>query len=91
MKEIFKKFKFRKVILSLADMFIITVSALIAYFATELLGEVLSMRLVVLTIISRVLCCLMCLAIFRAYSHMWRYFNANDYTSCVMGISMGTE
>lgn len=89
MKEIFKKFKFRKVILSLADMFIITVSALIANFATELLGEVLSMRLVVLTIISRVLCCLMCLAIFRAYSHMWRYFNAKDYTSCVMGISMG--
>lgn len=88
-RDMFKKFKFRKAVLAFADIFIIIVAALIANFGAELIDNVVPVKVFVITSISRVLCCYMCLAIFGAYSHLWRYFNVKDYTSCVIGIISG--
>ena len=89
MREIFKKFKFRRAVLIIADICIIIVSGLIANSVSELMGMPIPIKSFLITVVSRVLCCHMCLVIFGAYSHLWRYFNKKDYTSCVIGVTSG--
>ena len=90
MRELLKKFRFRKAVLALADIFILVISALIANFLLELFNcGAVSLKFLVATILSRVICCHLCLSVFNAYNHLWRYFNAKDYISCIIGVSDG--
>ena len=84
-----KKFKFRKIILAVADIFIIILSALIANLGAGFWGYGVPDNFFILTIFSRLICCYLCLSLFNAYNHLWRYFNIKDYISCVLGITTG--
>lgn len=89
MKELFKKFRYRKVILAAADAFIIGVSALISNFLLAAVHFNISNRYLTISIVMSVICCGFCLLAFGAYNKLWRYFNLRDYLSCVGGVLLG--
>lgn len=89
MKELFKKFRYRKVILAAADAFIISVSALVSNFLLAAVHFNISNRHLVISIVMSVVCCGFCLLAFGAYNKLWRYFNIRDYLSCIGGVLWG--
>lgn len=89
MKEILKKFRYRKIALAVADGFIIAISALIADFLLMIAGSGLSRRELTISIVIGTISCLATLALCRAYDKLWRYFNRKDYLSCVFGVAAG--
>ena len=89
MKSILSKFRFRKVLLALADAFIVAVSALIAATAINLLEGGITTHMLLVSVTLSVLTCVGGLYISGAYSKLWRYFNRRDYLSCVNGIVIG--
>lgn len=84
------KFNLRKLVLAVADMFIISVSALLANFLLPLSGNlpISTSRMVMQTSLA-VLVGLLGLLACGAYSKMWRYFKASDYISCLLGVTFG--
>lgn len=89
MKEIVKKFRFRKIILAIADALSVAVAALVTNFILAGIGREVPVENLLIFIIISVVCCVGCLFIFGAYSKLWRYFNKNDYLSCVYGVTLG--
>lgn len=89
MKELLKKFRYRKIALAVADGFIIAISALIADFLLMIAGSGLSRRELTISIVIGTISCLATLALCRAYDKLWRYFNRKDYLSCVFGVAAG--
>ena len=83
-------FNVRKFVLAVADMFIIGVSALLAnYFLTLMNKPPIQPSIITMQTFLAVVVGFMALWLCGAYSKMWRYFNAKDYISCIMGITFG--
>ncbi|WP_295218792.1 nucleoside-diphosphate sugar epimerase/dehydratase [Ruminococcus sp.] len=89
MKELVKKFQFRKIVLAVADGFIVVIAALLSNFVLTELGHGITQHSMVISIIVSVFCCVAAQFVFGAYGKLWRYFNAKDYLSCVYGIGTG--
>lgn len=89
MREQLKKFRYRKIALAVADGFIIIISALIADFFLILTGNGLTRGSLTVSIIIGTISCLAALALHGAYNKLWRYFNKEDYLSCVFGVTAG--
>ena len=92
MKNVFKQFRFRKVILALADAFMIAVSSLTTNFLFNGLHQytyALFSRELFISIMISMICCVGCLIITGAYNRMWRYFKSKDYLSCINGVVLG--
>ncbi len=89
MRELVKKFQFRKVVLAIADAFIVAIAALLSNFILTEFGYGITHHSMVISIIVSVFCCFAAQFMFGAYSKMWRYFNVKDYLSCVYGIVTG--
>lgn len=89
MKELVKKFQFRKIVLAVADGFIVVIAALLSNFVLTELGHGITQHSMVISIIVSVFCCVAAQFMFGAYGKLWRYFNAKDYLSCVYGIGAG--
>ncbi len=86
-----KKINLRKVLLALADVFIIVVSGILANYILSLvgyIGTVASKGLLSYIVINLVMC-LLTLHISGAYSRLWRYFNAKDYIVCGIAVFAG--
>ena len=83
-------FNVRKFVLAVADMFIIGVSALLAnYFLTLMNKPPIQPSIITMQTFLAVVIGFMALWLCGAYSKMWRYFNAKDYISCILGITFG--
>ena len=89
MKPILQKFRYRKIALAVADAVIVSMSGLVAAFLLSLLHRGIPNRVLVVGLCLSVVNCFGALALFGAYSKMWRYFNGKDYLSCVYGIVLG--
>lgn len=89
MKELLKKFRYRKIALAVADGFVIAISALIADFLFMIAGSGLSRGNLTVSIAVGTISCLAALALCGAYDKLWRYFNRKDYLSCVFGVAAG--
>ena len=89
MREYFRKFSVRKILLAVADCFLITVSALIANFALSVFEKAVPNSEVLISMVCGSICCLLTLMICGAYKIMWRYFNGKDYLTCLEGIVLG--
>lgn len=89
MKELVKKFQFRKIVLAVADGFIVVIAALLSNFVLTEFGYGITQHSMVISITISVFCCVAAQFMFGAYSKLWRYFNAKDYLSCVYGIATG--
>ena len=83
-----KKINYRKIILLLADIFIISVSGILLNYVLELthiIGPEGSRGLLYYIVIN-VITCVFMLMLFGSYTRAWRYFNIKDYL--LSGISM---
>lgn len=89
MKDVLKKFHYRKIALAIADGVIIAVTAALANYLLLAVNAGISYSDLMISIMMSVVSCLGCLALCGAYNKMWRYFNAKDYLSCVYGIFVG--
>lgn len=89
MKELLKKFRYRKIALAVADGFIIAISALIADFFLIMENSGMSRGDLTTSITVGTISCLAALALCGAYDKLWRYFNKKDYLSCVFGVAVG--
>lgn len=91
MNSKYEKRNFRKVILAIADMFIISTSCLLTNFVlsffnlSPMYAKVLTLQTFVLIILN-----FLALWVCGAYSKLWRYFNARDYLSCLGGTAIAT-
>lgn len=86
-----KKINLRKMLLALADVFIIVVSGILANYILLLVGYIgaaASKGLLSYIVIDLVMC-LLTLYISGTYSRLWRYFNAKDYIVCGIAVFSG--
>ena len=94
-----KKFNYRKLILMLADIFIIAVSGIILNYFLELFNTMKvvtfdkviyygpdASRGLLYYLIITVICCVFMMMLTGSYSRAWRYINVKDYL--VTGASM---
>ena len=89
LKEYAGTFTHRKLLLAVADAFILVAASLIANFLLSLFGCGIPVSDLIVPIVIGTICCFAFLFIWGAYSKMWRYFNAKDYLSCVFGVVLG--
>lgn len=86
-----KKFNLRKLVLTLADIIIITISGIVLNYVLSLTGVIgaeASRGLLYYIVINLITCVLMMFA-FGAYSRLWRYFNVKDYIACALAMASG--
>lgn len=84
-----QKFSVRKVILALADAFIITVAMFMTFFIFDMIHGGYSYRRMFSALFVSLICCIFSLFLMGAYSKLWRYFKRKDYLSCVYGTVLG--
>lgn len=86
-----KKINLRKMLLALADVFIIVVSGILANYILLLVGYIgtASSKGLLSYIVIDLVMCLFTLYISGTYSKLWRYFNAKDYIVCGIAVFSG--
>ena len=89
MRNLFKSFKCRKIVLAVADIFIVCVAALIANFVLSFSGKDIDETKLVISVSVSTICCIGGLLITGAYTKLWRYFNKKDYLTCIYGSVVG--
>ena len=89
MKDLMRNFKCRKIVLAVADVFIICVAALIANFILSFAGREIDESKLIVSIAVSAICCVGGMTIAGAYHKLWRYFNSKDYLTCVYGSVVG--
>ena len=90
-----EKMNVRKIVLMFADAFIVLLSGILTsfllsffYFWTNpMLGY--SRQSLIIYMLINVLMCFFSLYVFGAYNKLWRYFDAKDYLSCLLGMLIG--
>ncbi len=94
-----KKLNYRKMVLMLADIIIITVSGITLNYILAL-TKVIPLSLnggffyeangnLFFYILLSLMCCELMMLIFGSYSRMWRYFNIHDYFMCGIAMTIG--
>ncbi|MBR6581653.1 MAG: polysaccharide biosynthesis protein [Ruminococcus sp.] len=89
MKKKLAEFSVRKVLLALADAFIVVFSALASNYIISFFDEPLSSKSMLVPIITGTICCFVFLFALGAYSKMWRYAKKHDYLCCIGGTTLG--
>lgn len=89
MKSFLKQFKYRKIILSLADAFIIIMSSMITSFLFDLFGNSINAKKLVLYMGLDTVITIAVMVIFGIYSIMWRYMKKKDFLTCLYGVVSG--
>ena len=81
--------------LLIVDAVIISICGVISNFILQVLDfqtgfrSIVETPYVVVSIMINVIICIFCLFICGAYNKAWRYFNAKDYLSCLIGMVAG--
>ena len=82
-------FSHRKLLLAIADGFILVAASLLTNFLLSLIGCNIPASDLMIPIVIGTVCCFAFLFIWGAYSKMWRYFRSSDYLCCVLGVVCG--
>ena len=85
------KINLRKIVLMLADIFIIVISGIILNYVlamTKVIGPEANGTLFYNLVINLLSCSLMLFAL-GAYSRLWRYFDIKDYIACGFAMTVG--
>ena len=89
-----EKMNIRKVVLMFADAFIVFMSGGLASFMLSFfwLNPMIdsSRKSLIIYILINMLMCFFALYVCGAYNKLWRYFDAKDYLSCVLGMFVGS-
>ncbi len=89
MKQKLSEFGLRRILLIIADAFIVIFSSLAANYILSLFGSPIMSKDMLTPLISGTLLCLIFLFSFGAYSKMWRYSKARDFICCFLGSALG--
>ena len=84
-----KRINFRKLVLALADVFIIIFRGLIVNFILsffDFIGAEASKGLLYYIIVDLAMCVVM-MFLMGGYSRLWRYFNIKDYLVCALAMA----
>lgn len=86
-----KKFNFRKLILSLTDIFIIIVCGILSNYILSLVYPIAEEgnRGLLYAVVLNLIMCIFFLFVSGAYSKLWRYFNIKDYITCAIAMLLG--
>lgn len=90
-RESMGKFNLRKIVLMLADIFIIVVSGLTLNYVlalTKVIGPESNGMLLYYLVINLLSCSVMMFAL-GSYSRLWRYFDIKDYLACGFAMAAG--
>ncbi len=85
------KFNYRKLILLIADIIIITVSGITLNYFLSLIGWIgpAATRDLLYYIVFNIFTCILLLVAVGAYTRLWRYFNYRDYLVCGAAVTVG--
>ena len=96
------KLNYRKLILLLADIFIITISGIVLNYILSIVSAIsvdssnelfyyspLNPKGLLVFSLIVVLTCELMMLLFGSYSRMWRYFNIKDYLMCAAAMTLG--
>lgn len=86
-----KKFNYRKLVLAVADIFIIIVSGIVTNYIFSLIFPVATVasRGLLYSIVFDLIMCIFFMFAVGAYTRLWRYFNIKDYISCGFAMLSG--
>lgn len=90
-RESMGKFNLRKIVLMLADVFVIVVSGLTLNYVlalTKVIGPESNGMLLYYLVINLLSCSVMMFAL-GSYSRLWRYFDIKDYLACGFAMAAG--
>ncbi len=79
-----RKVNLRKLVLAVADIFIIVISGILSNYLLSLFGmTALASRELLYAIVLNLLVCILFMFVAGGYSRLWRYFNFKDYGICL--------
>lgn len=85
-----RKINFRKLVLAIADVFIIVISGIVVnYLLSLFFGDALASRALLYNIVIDLLVCVLFMYIAGGYARLWRYFNLKDYGFCLGAMFSG--
>lgn len=85
-----KRINSRKVILALADIFLICVGTLVTSYVMRFIPiKAPSIYRIVVITFFNVVYCITVMALIGIYSKLWRYFKKSDYVLCAAGMAIG--
>lgn len=86
-----KNFNYRKLVLAIADIFIIVVSGILTNYGLSLIDYtgIEASRTLLYNIVITLIICEFALFASGAYSRLWRFFNKKDYVSCGCAMLIG--
>ncbi len=86
-----KKINYRKLVLAVADIFIIIVSGIVTNYIFSLIFPVATVasRGLLYSIVFDLIMCIFFMFAVGAYTRLWRYFNIKDYISCGFAMLSG--
>ena len=85
------RFNFRKLVLAIADVFIIIVSGIVSNYILTLFGYpyIPASRELLYAIVIDLVLTLFAMFVFGSYTKLWRYFNIKDYIVCMFAMIVG--
>lgn len=86
-----RKVNYRKLVLAIADVFIIITSGIISNFLLSLISSdiVFAGKELLYAVVIDLIMCVFMMFFFGAYSRLWRNFNIKDYVSCIISMGIG--
>lgn len=86
-----RKVNYRKLVLAIADIFIIITSGIISNFLLSLISSdiVFAGKELLYAVVIDLIMCVFMMFFFGAYSRLWRNFNIKDYVSCIISMGIG--
>lgn len=79
-----RRVNFRKLVLAVADIFIIVIGGILSNYLLSLFGvTALASRELLYAIVINLLVCILFMFVAGGYSRLWRYFNVKDYGICL--------
>ena len=85
------RINYRKLVLAIADVFIIITSGIISNFLLSLISSdiVFAGKELLYAVVIDLIMCVFMMFFFGAYSRLWRNFNIKDYVSCIISMGIG--
>ena len=85
-----RKINFRKLVLAIADVFIIVISGIVVnYLLSLFFRDDLASRELLYNIVIDLLVCVLFMYVAGGYARLWRYFNLKDYGFCLGAMFSG--
>lgn len=86
-----RKFNYRKLVLAVADIFIIIISGIISNYMLSFISPnvIFGSRGLLYVIVLDLMMCIFMMFVFGSYSRLWRNFNIKDYVFCIGAMGVG--